>query len=250
MDKTSLGDRMKGYEAVSQDILMKRTPVIIRVDGKSFHTFTKRYCKDGDPFSDSMLMSMTLAATHMTHFIQGAVLAYVQSDEISFLLRDWDSFETQQWFGGKIQKIVSVSAAMASTGFYAGIEMHHHDDPICLQHRPVFDSRVFNIPMEEVTNYFVWRQKDTIRNSVNMYAQHFFSHKQLQGKKIDDVKNMLVINDTPWETLPLINQRGFCVGKTTHISSRMGNVDVKIPIFTEDREYIEKWLDGNYDGEM
>ena len=132
----------------------------------------------------------------MTHFIQGAVLAYAQSDEISLLLKDWTTFETQQWFGGKIQKIASISAAMASTAFYTGMEMYHHDEPITLQHRPLFDSRVFNVPMEEVANYFVWRQKDAIRNSVNMYAQYHFSHKQLQGKNIQDVKDMLTKTGT------------------------------------------------------
>ena len=249
MDKTSLGDRMKGYEAIPQNILMKRTPVIIRVDGKAFHTFTKRYCKDGEPYSNIMVSSMQMAALHMTHFMQGAVLAYGQSDEISFLLKDWSTFDTQQWFGGKIQKIVSVSAAMASTAFYAGIELYHRDEPIPLQHRPLFDSRVYNIPMEEVANYFVWRQKDAILNSVNMYGQYHFSHKSLHGKNIQEVKDMLTEFEMPWENLPLINQRGFCVEKTVGISSRMGNIDEEIPIFTEDREYIEKWLT-DYDGEM
>lgn len=243
MDKTSLGDRMKGYETVSQSILMKRTPVIIRVDGKAFHTFTKQYCTDGEPFSDWMLAGMQLTAYHMTHFIQGAVLAYVQSDEISLFLKDWTTLDTQQWYGGKIQKIVSVSAAMASVAFNSVFDIEY------MPHRPLFDSRVFNVPMEEVANYFVWRQKDAMRNSVNMYAQYYFSHKQLQGKNIQDVKDMLTENGTPWEHLPLINQRGFCVEKTIDISSRMGNLDEDIPIFTEDREYIEKWL-GEYDGEM
>jgi len=246
MDKTSLGDRMKGYEAVPQNILMKRTPVIIRVDGKAFHTFTKRL-EDKTPFSQVMSHCMISAASYLTHYVQGACFAYGQSDEISLLLRDWQTFDTQQLYGGKVQKIVSISAAMATSAFYATYEKLAY--PIeYTPERPLFDSRVFNVPYEEVVNYFVWRQKDAMRNSVNMLGQYHFSHKQLQGKKVPDVKEMLMEQKTPWEDQSLLNQRGFVVEKTHSFSARSCNYDAEIPIFTEDREYIEKWL-GDYDGE-
>ena len=247
MDKASLGDRMKGYEGVSQSVLMKRTPVIIRVDGKAFHTFTKQFCKDGDPFSQTMQTSMVNVAAYLTHNIQGAVVSYTQSDEVSVLLKDWNAFETQQWYGGKIQKIASVSAAMASTAFYASYE--YLEGPIeKYVHRPLFDSRVFNVPFDDVVNYFVWRQKDAMRNSVNMLGQHYFSPNQLHGKKVDDVKYMLK-NVSPWEELTIAHQRGICVEKTSFISPVSSSIDEEIPIFTEDRMYIRKWL-GDYDGEV
>ena len=248
MDKTSLGDRMKGYEAVPQNILMKRTPVIIRLDGKAFHTFTKRkaFKQDDSPFSDIMSACMIQTAMALTRGIQGAAFTYSQSDELSILLRDWATFDTQQWFGGKIQKIVSISASMASHAFYRGYEPIEKLD---WEQRPLFDSRVFNLPFEEVTNYFIWRQQDAMRNSVNMLGQFHFSHKELHGKKIQDVKDMLESKGISWDDIPIDRQRGFCVSQTTAYSSFGPHPDQKIPIFTEDREYVEKWLT-DYDGEM
>lgn len=248
MDKTSLGDRMKGYESVSQTILMKRTPVIIRVDGRAFHTFTKRLTDvDKSPFSNTMSDCMESAAVYLTHYIQGAVLSYVQSDEISVLLRDWETFETQQWFGGKVQKIVSMASAMASTAFYARYETYEQID--YMAHRPLFDARVFSLPREEVTNYFIWRQQDAMRNSVNMFGQFHYSANQLHGKRVDEVKEMLLAKDLDWDKLPAWEQRGFCVPQKYSFSSAMERADLDTPIFTEDRDYIERWLD-DYQGEM
>ena len=246
VDKTSIGDRMKGYEAVSQGILMKRMPVVIRVDGKAFHTFTKSLT-DKTPYSDVMQSCMGFTAQSLTHYIQNAVFTYVQSDEISILLRDWSTFETQQWFGGKIQKIASISAAMATNNFYGAYEKFK--EPIDnIATRPMFDSRVFNLPYQEVTNYFVWRQKDAMRNSVNMLGQYHFSHSELQGKNVSDVTEMLQVKGEAWEDQTPANQRGMCVNKTNPFSSFMGCPEVP-PIFTEDRDYVEKWLDGDYNGD-
>lgn len=253
MDKTSLGDRMKDYERVTQDVLMRRTPVIIRLDGKTFHTFTKRFNEfdeslDKTPFSEAMYACMAGTAHTLVHQIQGARIAYVQSDEISILLTDWNTYESQQWFGGKIQKIVSVSAAIASTAFYSVYESYEKID--YMPHRPLFDSRVFNLPREEVTNYFVWRQKDAIRNSVNMLGQYHFSHRELQEKKVDEVRSMLYDKyKVDWLGLPGWMKQGFCVQASHTISSRGPHFDDDIPDFTYDREYIEKWL-GDHDGEM
>lgn len=253
MEKSKLGDRMKVYEAVSQGVLMKRTPVIIRLDGKSFHTFTKRF-KDFDdslnetPFSEVMLNCMVGTAVTLVHQIQGARIAYAQSDEISILLTDWNTYESQQWFGGKIQKIVSVAAATAATAFYATYEQFEKID--YMPHRPLFDARVFNLPKEEVANYFVWRQKDAIRNSVNMLGQYHFPHRELQGKNVSEVRDMLYSKfHVDWLGLPTWMKRGFCVPAKLSISSRGPQPDLDIPEFTEDREYIERWL-GDYDGEM
>jgi tRNA(His) 5'-end guanylyltransferase len=254
MDKTSLGDRMKGYEAVTQGVLMKRTPVIIRLDGKAFHTFTKRLNDFDDslnesPFSEVMYHCMASTAVGLTHYIQGARIAYSQSDEISILCTDWATFDTQQWFAGKIQKIVSVSAAMAATFFYAAYENYEYID--YAPHRPLFDARVFNVPKEDVCNYFIWRQKDAIRNSINMLGQYHFPHRELQGKKVDEVRQMCYDKkQADWYSLPTWMQQGFCVESTCAISSFGPYVNDDIPTFTEDREYIEKWLDGDYQGEM
>lgn len=246
MDKTSLGDRMKGYEAVTQGVLMKRTPVIIRLDGKAFHTFTKRLKNfdgslDDSPFSEVMYVCMAATARALLEHIQGAKIVYSQSDEISVLCTDWDTLETQQWFGGKIQKIASVSASIASTYFYAAYEQYDRiEQP---SQRPLFDSRVFNVPKEDVCNYFIWRQKDAMRNSVNMLGQYYFSHKELQGKKVDEVRQMCFEDrGVDWYALPNWKKMGFCIHPHMAATSQAPQLWENIPVFTEDRVFIEQWL--------
>lgn len=178
MRKDSLGDRMKDYENNYRYYLTKKTPVILRLDGKAFHTFTKNFEK---PYARDLRQAMIDTTENLLKEIQGAKLAYVQSDEISILLDDLDKPETSAWFGNNLQKIVSISAATASVYFNQ-----------CLQtHSALFDARAFNIPEAEIYNYFKWRQLDWIRNSVQMLGQAHYSHKQLNGKSCEDIKKML-----------------------------------------------------------
>lgn len=171
----SLGDRMKRYEIVPRLSLTIKTPVIIRLDGKAFHTFTKRFTT---PFSEGMRDSMIESARKTASKMQGFKLGFTASDEVSFYMSDFDNLETSPWFGYDVQKIVSIAASYMSVYFsdYIAVDRQDRGYP------PVFDGRVFNIPADDVPNYFLWRQKDWIRNSVSAYASMFFSHNQLQGK--------------------------------------------------------------------
>ena len=247
MDKTSLGDRMKGYEACTQSTLLRRTPVIIRVDGKAFHTFTRAFKDDStpDPFSPIMHSLMVNTAMMMMHNIQCAQIAYTQSDEISILLRDWDKHETQQWFAGKLQKIVSVSAAMASAYFnyFLAKEVGPLDYAGAV---PLFDSRAFQLPKEEVANYFIWRQQDATRNSVQMLGRHHFSHKEMHGKNVSGVQDLLMLQKgVNWNDIDVWKKRGTCVIPSPDVldSSSAVFVDENIPIFTKDRNYVERHLE-------
>lgn len=251
MDKTSLGDRMKDYEACTQGTLLRRTPVIIRVDGKAFHTFTKRNLEVGvDPFNHMMHKTMVGTMQAMMQNMQNAVFGYTQSDEISILLRDWDKHETQQWFGGKIQKIVSVSAAMATGYFnflfqpgYSGVNARVK----WVGDVPLFDSRVFQVPMEEVTNYFVWRQQDATRNSVQMLGRHYMSHGDMNGQNVSNVQDMLMSRyGVNWNAIDTWKKRGTCVvpNPDSFDSSSAWFQDEEIPIFTKDRSYVEDRLIG------
>ena len=180
----NLGNRMKKYENVSRYHLTRRTPVIIRVDGKAFHTLLAGTEK---PFDNNFITCIGSAAGFLSEKIQGFKLAYVQSDEASFLLTDYDNIDTQGWFDDNLSKIVSVSAAIMSTVF----------NLYCLRNRlqvngfGIFDSRAFNIPKEDVANYFLWRASDWQRNSLSMYARSFFSHKELINKHSSDIHEML-----------------------------------------------------------
>jgi len=224
--KDSLGDRMKfNYEQAYNFRLPARMPIIMRLDGKCFHTFTKGMEK---PFDEELIRRMSCVAVHLVHNISGAQIAYIQSDEISILIHNYKKLDTQGWFGNEIQKMTSISAAMAST--YMS-DMYSKE--------ALFDSRVFVLPEAEVNNYFVWRQKDAIRNSISMFAQANFSHKELQGKNIKQIKQMLESIGKKWENLPLNYQRGSCVLRS---GSETFNFDNKIPIFTENHDYIDNFL--------
>lgn len=246
MNKDSLGDRMKRFERTTTDFLMPRTPTIIRVDGKAFHTFTKRF---PFPFSQTLHNIMGGTAGQLINECQNAEIAYWQSDEISILLNDWKSLESQQWFGGKIQKICSVSAAIATASFlYQYMQTTGMNEFDGMMHTlPKFDSRVFQMPKEEVCNYYIWRQQDATRNSVQMLARSKFSHQQCHGKNNSELQDMLMLeHGLNWNDLPTWMKRGACVVQNNTYDSRSPVViDREIPIFTADREYINNHLQEN-----
>lgn len=240
MKKDSLGDRMKGYESITQSKLMNRTPVIIRLDGKAFHTFTRGLEK---PFDAGLNLAMAATMTTLCDAIQGAMLGYTQSDEISILLQDWASFTTDGWYDYKIQKMVSVAASIA-TATFNDIYKHPKKDALAL-----FDARVFNVPFEEVTNYFIWRQQDAVRNSINSLAQAHFSHKELQTLNVSQVQDKLVLEKgINWNDVPTRFKRGVCARTVKELDLVVKTAtstiieDYEIPIFTQDRSYIESML--------
>lgn len=111
----SMGTRMKEYyESVPKTKLMRRTPVAIRVDGKSFHTFTRVFQK---PFDMILMKSMQETMKYLCKNIQGCVFGYTQSDEITLILIDYQTLATDAWFDYEVQKLCSVSASMATMAF-------------------------------------------------------------------------------------------------------------------------------------
>jgi tRNA(His) guanylyltransferase len=191
----SLGDRMKQYEQVWQHRFPRRLPLIIRVDGRGFHRYLRAAEK---PFDMEFVEQMSAVATAMCQDIDGAVFAYHQSDEISLLVCDYPGLNTEPWFGGGLQKIVSVAASVATTQ----LAWHRRD-------RPMFDARAFVMPdAVETVNYFVWRQKDAKRNAVSMAARSMFSHQQLHGVNITGMKQMMADAGTNFDDYPPQVQRG------------------------------------------
>ena len=179
----SLGDRMKGYENVSRHYLMRRTPVVLRLDGKAFHSYTKNFDK---PYSKPLHDIRKEVLSRLCKSIQGAVIGYAQSDELSIILKDWQSLETSAWFDNGLQKIVSVTASMCTANWNYLAWRDNLTSKMAM-----FDCRAFNIPREEVTNYLLWRQQDWERNSIQMLAQSLYSHKQLQGKSCPQLVAMI-----------------------------------------------------------
>jgi len=197
----TLGDRIKGYEKVFSQRALKRTPLMIRVDGKAFHTFTRDLEK---PFDKGLMEAMIKSAQYTAEKMQGFKVAYIQSDEVTFVLTDYDTLETEGWFNYKINKVVSISAAMMSASF----NVFYATNKLAL-----FDSRAFNVPKEDVLNALLWRAKDWHRNSIQMFARAFFSHKELHKKSLDDIHEMLHSIGKNWTTdlLPIERNGTFLI---------------------------------------
>ena len=279
MDKTTLGDRMKNnYENISRYYLTRRMPVIIRIDGKAFHTFTRGFKK---PFDDVLVKTMQDTMKYLCENIQGCVLGYTQSDEISLVLTDYAELTTDAWFGNNLQKMCSVSASMATMAFNkffshnvedleSDLAQEHETDGmtelvknmlsyyriyrIALKKGAMFDSRVFTIPREEVCNYLLWRQQDATRNSIQSVGQANFSQKQLHGKSCNNIQDMLMLQKgINWNDYPTTLKRGSCCIKTViqdpDVDIKDGAytvtrwaIDNEIPIFSQDRNYVEKLI--------
>lgn len=263
----SLGSRMKGYEAASRYTLIRRSPVIIRVDGKAFHTFTRGMKK---PFDPLLMDTMQRTMQYLCENVQNCVFGYTQSDEITLVLVDYNDPNTSAWFDNTVQKMASVSASMATMAFNRffrqavealKFDAEAEDAYVENMNRKVgsamFDARAFALPREEVTNCLIWRQLDATRNSIQAVGQAHFSHKQLQGKTCDDIQEMLWSEKgINWNNCTPDEKRGTGCFKTTLLSHiedprkpgeyldverRRWIIDHDTPIFTKDREYIERF---------
>lgn len=234
--ESRLSQRMKRYEKVADGSLTRRMPVIGRIDGKAFHTFTRNMQK---PFDEIFQNNMLGIATELCIEIQGCKLAYVQSDEISLLLTDFDDLNTDAWFDYRVNKMCSIAASLASVGM-----------TLAYNKVALFDARFFNVPKEDVCNYFVWRQQDATKNSINMYAQSMFGHKDLQGLNGPQLQEKMWSEQKfNWNDAPTIHKRGACVRRFERCSKNMENPvrtawepDMETPIFTQERNYIEQHL--------
>lgn len=192
--KDTLGDRIKRYESVSNPKLTPRSPLFIRIDGKSFHTFTRGLQK---PYSQVLIDTMAHAAEETAKHLSGFKLAYIQSDEATFMLTDTDTLTTQGWFDYELNKVVSISASYFTAYFNEFWQMQQEE----VNQGPrlaVFDSRAFTVPAEDAPNVFIWRQRDWERNSIQMLARAHFSQRECHGKKIADLHEMLHEKGVNW----------------------------------------------------
>jgi len=263
MSNDSLGDRMKSYEDVFRASLPIRMPVILRIDGKAFHSYT-RGCKR--PVDEGLVECMNDTAIELCKRVQGCQLAYVQSDEISLLVTNYQEVDTQSWFDNNLLKMVSISAAIASVTFTMNSGKIWGEDVFDTavgeiaafpKMKPAyFDSRAFVMPKEDVCNYFIWRQQDATRNSVQMLARTLYSHKQLEGKNNSELQELCFQKGHNWNNCPTPQKRGRCIVKTKTLKQgtnpKTGEVfmaersdwvvDNEIPIFSQDRDYINKYV--------
>lgn len=242
MSNMSLGERMKRYEVVPKNFLMKRQPCIIRLDGKSFHSYTRGFDK---PFDKDLMEVMQSTMRYLCKEIQGCVLGYTQSDEITLVLCDYQKLDTDGWFDYNVQKITSISASMATFKFNQlmaerliyRIEQGEKDIKFLdkIEKGALFDSRCFTVPIEEVNNCLLWRQQDATRNSIQALAQSLYSHKELLGintKALQD--KMFTEKGINWNDLSTDKKRGSCAVK----KDGTWVIDLEIPIFSQDTNYV------------
>ena len=253
-----LGIRMKTYyEEIPRIKLMRRTPVIIRIDGKAFHTFTRGFEK---PFDKIMVKTMQETTKYLCENIQGCVFGYTQSDEITLVLVDYKKLNSSAWFDYEVQKMCSIAASMATMAFNkyflqnsfdytirANIETGDKQYPYqdaykhAIEKGAMFDARVFNIPKEEVTNCVYWRQLDATRNSIQSVGQANFSHKELQNKTCNRIQDMLhEQKGINWNDYPTYLRRGTAVKKN---ESGSWYIDLDMPqLKGEGRRYLDELI--------
>jgi tRNA(His) 5'-end guanylyltransferase len=272
----TLGDRMKDfYEDRYRINLPRRTYTIIRIDGKAFHTYTKGLQR---PFDAGLIEDMNETTAYLCKNIQGAKLGYVQSDEISIIVTDFDELGTHAWFDNNMQKMASIAASLATAKFnqlrmarstWEGSDIAGSLDQDDIENfkLAMFDARVFQIPfIDEVVNYLIWRQQDATRNSISSVAQSLYSHKELHNKSTDDMQEMIFQKGINWNDYSYREKRGTVIarveiktlakdfkfaddGKThvidpSQIITRKKWQTVETPVFTQDKEFITSMLPG------
>jgi len=201
------------YEAPFRSIVPQRTYLIVRVDGRSFHTYTRSSEK---PYDRQIAGAMDAGAQAVCSEMMGCRFAYGQSDEYSFLATDFESLQSEAWFNGNVQKIASIAASIFTSAFNlmrTSQTLERGIKPDGPQLRSLmtatFDARVFVIPSRsEVENYFVWRQQDAIRNSLNMLASCHYSHRELHNVSTSDRHGLLQKKGINWNDCPADQRRG------------------------------------------
>lgn len=278
---SQLESRMKEYESASKMYLTRRVPVIVRVDGRAFHTFCKGMNR---PFDYTLTEVMERVGCYMLENMQGCVFGYRQSDEISFLLLDYKNLNSDAWFKYNIQKVASSAAALATMKFNyefgrvlataEAAQEAAHEGKVTPEFYmyyqamsqktglAMFDARAFNIPESDVCNYFIWRQKDAIRNGILSVGRHYFGEAGIHNKSTAEIKNMLAEHEgidyniafMPFDRhgmafykasveVPANNENA----KKETVSRRKVISDMNIPLFTEYREFVERWLDPDFE---
>lgn len=192
-----LGDRMKLYEQMEAGRkLMPGLPICVRVDGRAFHTFTRGMKR---PYDKDMSAAMIETMKFLVEQTD-ACIGYVQSDEISLVLSDIKA----PMFDGKIAKLNSVIASMATAKFNEVIHKSYPNKPLAF-----FDCRCWNVPSRtEAVNNILWREFDATKNSISMAARSVYSDAQLLGKNGSEKQDMLMEKGINWNDYPVFFKRG------------------------------------------
>jgi len=227
------GDKHKHYESLTDHQLMAGLPTVVRLDGRAFHTFTKNFKRPFDEQFHQAMVDTTRFLMDETH----AILGYTQSDEISLVMSG------ELMFNGRLQKMCSTTAALASAYFRDQMVSINPKLPIA-----TFDSRVFQYPnMSMAFECLVWREADAIRNSVSMLAQSLFSHKQLQNVGHKEKLKIAEEIGMPWDKLEVWKQRGSLLAKRYHRKGLDEAILAKMPEHLREVKRNETFIRAAYE---
>ena len=198
----SISERMKTFEAAeAKRRTMPLLPVLVRLDGKNFSHWTRGLQR---PFDERMSQVM-IEVTRRLVEAANACIGNTQSDEISLVLYS-PTHESQIYCDGRIQKLASILSSMCTAWFN---ELINERIPEKRGRLAFFDARVWSVPTQaEAVNVLVWREQDATRNAVLMAAAAHFSHRQMHGKKTDELRAMMREQGTQFESYPVLFKRG------------------------------------------
>lgn len=231
-------------------------PCVIRVDGRAFSKLTKGFDK---PFDNAFIKAMDACAKYLAENVSDCVLAYVQSDEISLVLKP----TINPWFDWRVEKLVSVTASMASVAFALEMEQAslaaENDSAIYMKASrmyPTFDSRVLSLPKEKVADYLAWRQSDATRNAISQAAYYIVGKKATRKRTTAQMNEALFEKGVNFNEYEPRIKRGAVIRQITYekigtnpltgeqipCTRRRWELDPNTPVFARDPSYLDGLL--------
>jgi len=203
MARDDLGDRCKAFERAEADRrAMRGLPLLARLDGRAFHTFTRDLRR---PYEPGMSTAMIETARHLVQDTN-ALVGYTQSDEITLAWYEPSQSISDYLFDGRFQKLASVLAGTASARFCQLLAEHL---PGKVNETPHFDCRVWQVPtLNDAAGVFIWREDDATKNSITMAAGAYYSDRELEGKNSSVKQELLWQKGVNWNDFPSFFKRG------------------------------------------
>ncbi|HWO24516.1 MAG TPA: tRNA(His) guanylyltransferase Thg1 family protein [Kofleriaceae bacterium] len=224
MAKDGLGDRCKSFEAAEAGRrAMRGLPLLARLDGRAFHTFTRGLRR---PYEHGLSVAMIETARYLVQEMI-ALVGYTQSDEITLAWYEPSQSASDYAFDGRFQKLASVLAGMASARFGKLIAEHL---PGKASETPHFDCRVWQVPtLEDAADVFVWREDDATKNSITMAAGAHYADHELEGKNSSVKQEMLWQKGVNWNDFPTFFKRGTYLQRRTAARTLTEEERARIP---------------------
>ena len=257
--KKTLKDEMDRYESTVSMSLKTKTPVFIRLEGKSFGAFTQHFQKPYDPI---MTRTMQQTAKQLCAEANGCVFAYTASNEITLILTDYHKWNSVPWLDYDVMRMCSAAASIATIAFskafadsmewflqtYNGNDKDNLYTAYCeaSNYGARFEAVCFNVPEDRVCEMVFHQQYQWRRNSILSLANQNFSHREVVGKTLDELHEMLAEKGIFWHDLPTEYRHGSCCSKGVNPFGRKKKwrIDTEMPLLTDSNQiYLQQIMD-------